>query len=290
MRVGLTGATGFCGRHILAGLTQAGHEVVTIGRTPTAGYAHVPWRAGIGVPSVKLDRVIHAAAQVGDRGSEALFRLVNVTGTAEVLAVGVPTLMISSASVYAHRDEPVTETSPYITQGSLYAATKADAEKLALDAGAVVLRPRAVYGTGDPHLEPRLLAAVRNGRLLLPGPGGPLSLTHAGNLALASVAALDWSSGAYNISDASWYDRDEMILALLAAHRLSVKLVHLPSTFALAASSVLEFARIEGRSRYATEQLAHPLRLDITKVLATGWIPQFSFTDHLATIEASANR
>ncbi|GAA1597499.1 hypothetical protein GCM10009828_023870 [Actinoplanes couchii] len=70
-----------------------------------------------------------------------------------------------------------------------YGRTKAEGERLALEAGAVVLRPRAVYGPGDPHLLPRLQRVVRGGRALLPGPDVLLSLTAVENLADACLTA-----------------------------------------------------------------------------------------------------
>ena len=60
---------------------------------------------------------------------------------------------------------------------------------MGLAAGSVVLRPRAVYGPGDPHLMPRLRRIVRGGRAWLPGPDVPLSLTAVENLASACLAA-----------------------------------------------------------------------------------------------------
>ncbi|MFE9386370.1 NAD-dependent epimerase/dehydratase family protein [Streptomyces sp. NPDC007025] len=84
-----------------------------------------------------------------------------------------------------------------------YGRTKAAGEDLALAAGAVVLRPRAVYGVGDPHLVPRLLGRVRRGLLLLPGRDVQLSLTAVENLADVCLAAADggWPPGAYHIAD-----------------------------------------------------------------------------------------
>jgi nucleoside-diphosphate-sugar epimerase len=70
---------------------------------------------------------------------------------------------------------------------------------------AVVLRPRAVYGPGDPTLLPRLLAAAGRGTLRVPGDGRQLaSLTSVANLAAACLLAATGlvRSGVFNVTDA----------------------------------------------------------------------------------------
>jgi nucleoside-diphosphate-sugar epimerase len=112
---------------------------------------------------------------------------------------------------------PLTESHPLGRHSNAYGRTKAAGDALAAAAGAVVLRPRAVYGPGDPHLLPRLRRAVRGGLAPLPGPDVSMSLTAVEDLAHARLAALDWPAGAYNIADADPYPRDETVHAVLAA-------------------------------------------------------------------------
>src|SRR3954449_12031933 len=77
-----------------------------------------------------------------------------------------PLVWVSSASVYrpGPYPAPLGEDHPADAQRSAYGRTKAAGERLAVAAGAVVLRPRAVYGEGDRHLLPRLRRVVRGGR------------------------------------------------------------------------------------------------------------------------------
>ncbi|MFJ1795664.1 NAD-dependent epimerase/dehydratase family protein [Kitasatospora griseola] len=284
----LTGATGFCGAHLAALATARGHRVLALGRRPARHGAHLPWDAtAADTPDLSsADAVIHCAAAVGDHppGSpqERLQRTVNVEATARLLAAAGdrPFVFVSSASVYDPRPDRSSVTERHPTAGghlNAYGRTKAEADRLALAAGAVVLRPRAVYGPGDPHLAPRLLASVRAGVLALPGPDVPLSLTAVENLAAACLAALGWPPGAYNIADAAPYRRDDALRRVLAAHRVRARLLHVPHRLA-----GLAVGRRDGVTRYALDQLARPVVLDTTKSRLQGFTPDRDLGHHLA--------
>ncbi|MEU4563363.1 NAD-dependent epimerase/dehydratase family protein [Actinoplanes sp. NPDC023936] len=290
LRVAVTGASGFCGGVVARAAAAAGATVVCLGRRPGPAGEHRYWDATRTPPDLTgTDLVLHLAAAVGDpppgRAAEAAFHAVNVEGTARLLeSAGTRTVVwVSSASVYAPAGpEPVREDHPL---GGLtaYGRTKAAGERLALTAGAVVLRPRAVYGPGDPHLLPRLSRAVRGGRALLPGPDIPLSLTAVENLADACLAARGWEPGAYNIADEPVYRRDAVISA---ACGVPVQHLPIPAVRAAAAVSVLA-ARLTRReatlSRYAVEQLTTAVVLNTEKARSQGWTPTRTFTDYLST-------
>jgi nucleoside-diphosphate-sugar epimerase len=163
-----------------------------------------------------------------------------------------------------------------------YGRTKAEGDQLALARGAVVLRPRAVYGPGDPHLLPRILASVRYGRVLLPGPDVRLSLTAVENLADACVAAAAWPAGAYNIVDAMPYQRDDAIRAVLAARGIAVRIHHVPAGLAMAAARLLH--RVTPLSPYAVDQVAHSVVLDAGRAVAQGYRPRHDLAGYLATL------
>jgi nucleoside-diphosphate-sugar epimerase len=289
LRIAVTGATGFCGSVVARAAAATGAAVVCLGRRtgPVGEYRY--WDASCTPPDLTgTDVVVHLAAAVGDpppgRASEAAFRAVNVDGTARLIeaAGDRPLVWVSSASVYAPAGPgPISEDHP-IAGMTAYGRTKAAGERLALDAGAVVLRPRAVYGPGDPHLLPRLRRVVRGNRALLPGPDISLSLTAVENLADACLAAVGWPSGAYNVADAVAYRRDEVVAAVCGT-----PVMHLPIPLVNAAATVLTAAtRLTRRpvvlSRYAVEQLTSPVVLDIGRARARGWSPRRSFTDFMA--------
>ncbi|MFF8592081.1 NAD-dependent epimerase/dehydratase family protein [Streptomyces sp. NPDC015220] len=299
--IAVTGASGFCGSHVAAAAAARGADVLCVGRRPGPAGRHVPWDAAREVPDLSgADLVVHCAAAVGDpvpgSPAEATMRAVNVDGTARLLeaAAGRPVVWVSSASVYAPGSgrSPITESHPVRGQVNAYGRTKAAGEALALAAGAVVLRPRAVYGAGDPHLVPRLLDRVRRGLLLLPGPSVPLSLTAVENLTDACLLAAGWPPGAYNIADPEPYERDDALRRVLRAHGVRARIGHLPLPVALALSGA---ARTSARlrphakpalTRYAVEQLARSVVLDVTKATSRGWTARCALLDYTTAVSA----
>ncbi|MFH8369897.1 NAD-dependent epimerase/dehydratase family protein [Streptomyces sp. NPDC018031] len=301
LRLAVTGASGFCGGHLARAAAAAGAQVVCVGRRPGPVGEHVPWDAARAVPDLAgADLVVHCAAAVGDpvpgSPAEALMHAVNVDGTARLLraAGGRPVVWVSSASVYDPRPDRgrVREDHPVSGHLNAYGRTKAAGERLALAAGAVVLRPRAVYGPGDPHLVPRLTARVRAGTLLLPGRDVRLSLTAVENLTDACLSAAGWPPGAYNIADAAAYPRDRTVREVLRAHGTPARIRHLPRGAALAVAGALQgVARHRPHAepaltRYAVDQLAHTVVLDIGKARARGWSPRRTLGDFLAEVRA----
>lgn len=300
VRVAVTGASGFCGAAVARAAASAGAAVTGFGRRPGPVGRHVAWDATRRRPDLSgMDLVIHLAAAVGDptggRAAEAGYRAVNVDGTARLLdaAGDRPVVWVSSASVYrpAPSRGPVREDHPVGGQRTAYGRTKAAGERLALAAGAVVLRPRAVYGAGDPHLLPRLVGAVRGGWVPLPGPDVRLSLTAVENLADACLAASGWPAGPYNIADAAAYSRNQVVCEVLGALGRPARPLRVPVPVALGATAVVAtVARLRpGRpprlTRYAVEQLAHGTVLDIGRATAQGWRPRRTVADLLADLE-----
>ncbi|MFF4096626.1 NAD-dependent epimerase/dehydratase family protein [Streptomyces sp. NPDC001834] len=297
--IAVTGASGFCGSHVAMTAAARGADVLCVGRRPGPVGRHVPWDAASHAPDLRgADVVVHCAAAVGDpvpgSPAEAAMRAVNVDGTARLLeaAAGRPVVWVSSASVYApgHGRGRIREDHPVRGHLNAYGRTKAAGEALALDAGAVVLRPRAVYGHGDPHLVPRVLDRVRAGRLFLPGGDVALSLTAVENLAEACLAASGWPPGAYNIADPVAYRRDTAVEAVLRAHGVTARLHHLPLAVAHGAAVVGEaLGRLRPQAeppltRYAVDQLAHTVVLDVSRALGQGWVPVRSLHDYTADV------
>lgn len=271
-RVAVTGASGFCGGVVARLAADRGCEVVCLGRRPGPVGMHRRWDAAAETPDLSdVDAVVHLAAAVGDPGpSEKVFRAVNVDGTARVAdaAGSRPFVHVSSASVYAPGpySAPVREDHPTDGQRSAYGRSKAAAERRAT--GAVILRPRAVYGPGDPHLLPRLHRALRAGRVWLPGPDVPLSLTSVNLLAQACLDAIAnaWPQGAYNIADPITYSRDQAI-----ADALGAPIRHVPTAAARALAFAARATPTPVLTRYAVDQLTDGMVLNTTKATAAGF-------------------
>jgi GDP-4-dehydro-6-deoxy-D-mannose reductase len=165
VRVAVTGANGFLGRHLTAALAGAGDEVVAggLGRgpRPAAGRvyeADVRDRARIEcvLAEIAPDAVVHLAAlsHVGESWRRIPdYYAINVVGTENVAraAAGRRFLFSSSAEVYGivpEAEQPIAESRP-VAPRSPYALTKACAERIALQAGAVVVRSFNLVGAGQ---------------------------------------------------------------------------------------------------------------------------------------------
>ena len=208
----VTGGTGFLGRRLVERLLKEGRRVAVLGRTPAAdleakGVTFV--RASLDdAPAVRAAcegrrTVFHVAAKVGVWGRFDDFFRTNVLGTRALLAgcraSGVAQLVHTSTPsvVYngqaiAGADEslPLTRDCP-----SPYPSTKAIAEAEVLSANGpqlrtIALRPHLIWGTGDPHLVPRVLARARQGRLRIIGDGlNRVDMVHVENAVDAHLAA-----------------------------------------------------------------------------------------------------
>jgi len=152
---------------------------------------------------VGMHTVFHVAARVGVWGRYEDFFRTNVLGTRALLAgcraAGVRCLVHTSSPsvVYngqalAGADEslPLTQRCP-----SPYPLTKAIAEREVLEANGtelrtIALRPHLIWGVGDPHLVPRILARARAGRLRIVGDGlNRVDLVQVENAVDAHLAA-----------------------------------------------------------------------------------------------------
>lgn len=215
MKVLVTGGGGFVGLAVVRKLVSRGDEVVSVSRS-----AHGPLQA-LGVAQIRadvgdaramrdavrgVDAVVHTAAKAGVWGPRAEYEHANVAGTRAVVEACVAArvtklVFTSSPSVCFDGTDHVNASNDLPRARSFlcdYPRTKALAEELVLAANGrdglatVALRPHLVFGPGDPHLVPRLLARARKRKLVRVGDGrNEVSLTHVENAAAAHVAALD---------------------------------------------------------------------------------------------------
>jgi nucleoside-diphosphate-sugar epimerase len=208
----VTGGTGFLGRHLVERLLAQGRRVAVLARRPAPDLEQRGARfigANLNDPDMvqaacrDMETVFHVAAKVGVWGRYADFHVTNVLGTAAVIegcrAHGVRRLIYTSTPsvVYNGCDlAGVNESLPLTTDcPSPYPLTKAIAERSVLDANSsalrtVALRPHLIWGAGDPHLVPRLVARARSGRLRIVGAGrNRVDLTHVANVVDAHLLA-----------------------------------------------------------------------------------------------------
>jgi nucleoside-diphosphate-sugar epimerase len=215
VRTVVTGAAGFIGSHLVPALLADGHDVIAVdapGRAtfPAVAAANVATlaRAGITVtecdlatddlaPLAGADVILHLAGRPGVRSSfgpgEADTRRDNVIATERLLGVRAGRFVLaSSSSVYGDAGHPCTEDDP-VDPRSPYARSKAEAERLVVAAGGVVLRYFSVYG---PRQRPDMAfhrfieAALGGSPAPLYGDGGQSrSFTYVGDVVTATVRA-----------------------------------------------------------------------------------------------------
>jgi len=281
VRIAVTGASGFIGGAVATALADRDHEVTGFGRTP-GGWRHPRARYRVwdlAAGPLRGDRdfeaVVHCAALADDWAPLAEAMRVNRTGTRNVVASfpGARIVHLSTSSVYdaftptvmAREDE-----APVNRFLSSYSESKTFAEFEVMGTDAVILRPHAVYGPGDTTLLPRVIAAVRHGRLVLPeGARVPHSLTHVDHLVEAVRLALRGPAGVYNVADAGPVVLAELLGEFLARRGVRAPIVRMPYSAALRAAGVAEAAaRIRGGrprvTRYAVSQLGLERTLDLT--------------------------
>jgi 2-alkyl-3-oxoalkanoate reductase len=208
----VTGGGGFLGGAIVRMLRGRGQEVRSFSRNVYSHLFEADVEQAVGdladMQSVELamadcDIVYHVAAKAGVWGRYDDYRSTNVIGTRNILDAcrqfGVRKLVYTSSPsvVYSRGDmEGVDESAPYPRHfDAYYPQTKAVAEQMVLaangpDLATVALRPHLIWGPGDPHLIPRLLARAKAGKLKRIGTGANrVDVTYVDNAAHAHVLA-----------------------------------------------------------------------------------------------------
>lgn len=269
MRAFVTGGSGFVGGHLIRELHRRGAAVRGLARSEGAARAVAGagaevvegdllrpegWRAAL----AGCDVVFHAAAHVGDWGSERTFHLVNVEGTRAVLdaagAAGVPRLVHVSTEAVLVGGGPlvrVDERRPLPRRPvGLYPRTKGMAETLVRTANqerlaTSVVRPRLVWGPGDATVLPALAEAVRSGRFAwIEGGRYPTSTCHVDNAVEGLIRAADRArpGGVYFVTDGPPVEIRAFLTALLATQGLEPGDRSLPRWLARAVAAGAEAA------------------------------------------------
>ena len=322
MKALVTGGGGFLGGGIARKLLSRGDTVRSFTRSA------YPWLGELGVEQIHgdlgnpagvraavagCDVVFHVAAKAGVWGRYADYFKTNVVGTHNVIAAcrqaGVSRLIYTSTPSVVHTGadlEGATETLPYATHFlAHYPATKAIAEAAVLAAndgslGTVALRPHLIWGPGDPHLIPRVLAKAKAGKLRRIGTRPvTVDVTYVDNAADAHLNAADriadCAGKAYFISNGEPILLWDFLNRILADAGLPPVTRSIPTGFAKPAAFALEkFYRLLRLSaeppttRFVVSQLSTSHWYDISAAKRDlGYSPQVSVEEGLRKLATS---
>ena len=256
MRVLVTGGCGFVGRHVVAALAGAGHEVRVVDRVDTAPPGAVETVVGeLGEASVR-DRavvpgtgaVVHLAAETSVLGSmqrPAWVHAVNVEVTAALLELArereVEAFVLASTNAVVGPCAGTMTEDVALRPLTPYGATKAAAEMLMSGyAGAYGMRTPAlrltnVYGPGmqaKDSFVPRLFRAAAEGRgVQVYGDGlQRRDLVHVHDVARAFALAVgDWPGGPVIIGHGHSPSVLDIVEAARAASGAEIPVEHVPA-------------------------------------------------------------
>jgi len=327
MKVLVTGGGGFLGTAVVRRLLAAGHEVSVLNRSAYPALAalgvschrgDLADRRAVSCACADRDAVVHVGARAGPGLRRAEFQRANVAGTQNVIDAcrehGIGLLVYTSSPSVVHSGGDlvgVDETAPYPDRYSApYPATKAEAERRVLAADGpglrtVALRPHLIWGPGDNHLLPRLVALNRAGRLRLPAPDKRIDTTFIDNAAEAHLLALEELAGsarcagrAYFISNGDPRPVGEIMQMLLLAAGQIPRIGRIPPALARTAAVVVEpvwrMLRRRGDppvSRFIVEHLASAHWFDISAAQRDfGYRPAVSIDAGLARLAGARRR
>ncbi|GAA1726817.1 NAD(P)-dependent oxidoreductase [Aeromicrobium alkaliterrae] len=214
MRIFVTGANGFIGRHLLERFAADGHDARGVDLVADPARAVVagdvgdpePWRAHL----AGSDVVIHTAALVSNSPTLDEAWRVNVLGTRTVLDAAVTAgvgrfVHLSSIRVFSDLGFPdgVTEDHPVRPDGNPYVDTRIASEQVVLQAHAAgqlattIVRPGDVYGPRSRPWTVLPIEMIRKRQFFLPARGrGIFSPVHVDDLVDGIVLAATRPEGA----------------------------------------------------------------------------------------------
>jgi len=317
----VTGGSGFLGTSIVRRLVDRGDRVRSLARNL------YPALEAMGVEQVQgniadpatvdeacrgMDAVFHTAAKPPPWGEYDDYYQTNVVGTRNVIEACLHQqvsrlIFTSTPSVIFNGDdlEGVDESFPYPAKyTSYYPATKAMAEQRVVKAAdqglnTIILRPHEIWGPGDPHFVPRLLARAK--KLKQIGDGKNLvDTTYIDNAADAHLLAADklrenprLAGNIYFISQGEPMPAWDMINAILRCAGYGPVKGQVPFRVAWLMGALLEFCyktlRISGEppmTRFLAEAVAssHWFNIDAAKK-DLGYRPRVPTAEGLQRLE-----
>ncbi|MGD0746111.1 MAG: NAD-dependent epimerase/dehydratase family protein [Verrucomicrobiota bacterium] len=175
----ITGSNGYVGERLKNYFAARGWEILELTRRPGPGARAVVFQLGAEISPQSLagaGALVHCAYDFRPRHWEEI-RAVNVDGTQK--------LFQAARAAEVGKIVCLSSISAYDGCRSLYGRAKMEIEKIALDGGALVIRPGLVYGSEPAGMFGKLVAQVRESSVLPVFGGGSQAqfLVHQEDLA-----------------------------------------------------------------------------------------------------------
>ena len=318
----VTGGGGFLGSAIVRHLHRHGSRVTTLNRRHYPHLDHLDVNqfsgditdyAAVKAAAKGCDIIFHVAAKAGIWGDYADYRRCNVVGTQNVIKacreLGITRLVYTSSPsvVFAGDDiEGGDESLPYPRHyETAYPATKAEAERLVIAANdatlhTVSLRPHLIWGPGDNHLVPRIIAKGKAGKLRRIGSANKLvDCVYVDNAAAAHVLAAQQLDNGKVAGKCYFISQDEprplwdIVNDILACADIAPVEKKVPFSVAYTAGFILEQAyRLLGKNseppmtRFLARELATAHWFNVTAARRDfGYSVQISYQDGMKRLK-----
>jgi nucleoside-diphosphate-sugar epimerase len=310
----VTGATGMVGPRVVERFAAAGFRVRVLTKTakPRLFGPEIDVRIGDVTDAAAtraavegIDAIVHMAALLhapeGARPDGEVYRHTNVEGTRHMVNAAIDAdvrrfVLYSTIAVYGPGRGDLWNESSSLRPDTPYGVTKAEAERIVLDATrrdgtplGVVLRLAAVFGPNLKGNYLRLVRALAAGRFVPLGAGtNRRALINDCDVAAATLLAATHPAAAgrtYNLSDGIDYPLADVIGAMCHALGRRAPRVHLPLLPVRWGAGVLEaIARVAGVrppvTRAAIEKYTEDTRVDSSLIRKElGFVPQSSLRE-----------
>jgi nucleoside-diphosphate-sugar epimerase len=241
----ITGSNGYVGGSVKNYFAPRGWEILALTRAPKAGMRAVKFLLGENFSAADLagvNALVHCAYDFAPLRWDEI-RAVNVDGSRKLLeaarAAGVEKIIFISSI------------SAFVGCRSLYGRAKLEIEKIALDCGALVIRPGLVFGNAADGMFGKLVAQVRRSSVIpMIGDGSQIQfLVHNEDLcSFIERCADDEIKIAPRIfmaaNERPWAFK-ELLLEIARGQNKKIKFVPLPWRFVWAGLKAAEMAGLK---------------------------------------------